>query len=57
MCNARDLSDLQGKGPGVGRKELILEKMGHGVERFESRTRLYGPSMGPVCEEGKELQE
>lgn len=57
MCSARDLSDLQGEGPGVGRKELMLEKMGHGVERSESRTRLDGSSMGPVCEEGKELQE
>lgn len=40
MCNARDLPDLQIVGPGLVRKVLMLEKMGHGVERSESRTRL-----------------
>jgi hypothetical protein len=45
------------EGPGVGRRVWILEKMGHGVERSESRARLDGLSAGPVWEESKEVQE
>lgn len=45
------------EGPGVGRRVQMLEKMGHGVEKSESRARLDSLSTGPVWEERKEVQE